>query len=84
MRSREEIKQIVTERLRREFPHDTVDVTDGYQQNIHVIVVSRRFDEMRERDKQDLLWGLIDDTDLATEEKGLISLLLPASPEALR
>jgi acid stress-induced BolA-like protein IbaG/YrbA len=84
MRKREEIKAILQAALRKEFPHDTIDVSDGYQQNIHVVVVSRRFDEMKERDKQDLLWSLIDATDLDSDEKNLISLLVPASPEMLK
>ncbi len=29
MRSRDEIKSVIRDRLRREFPTDTVDVTDG-------------------------------------------------------
>lgn len=84
MRGRETLKQIIRDRLREEFPTDTVDVTDGYAENIHVIVVSRKFDPMREQDKQDFLWSLIDDTDLSEAEKQRISLALPASPDVLR
>lgn len=36
MRTRTQIKAIIAERLRREFPTDTVDVSDGYQNNIPV------------------------------------------------
>jgi hypothetical protein len=84
MRKREEIETILEAELRKTFPHDTIDVSDGYQQNIHVVVVSRKFDEMRERDKQDFLWSFIDATDLDADEKNLISLLVPASPEMLK
>lgn len=80
MKDREQIKRLIRERLRRDFPEDTVDVADGYQRNIHVTVVSRKFDSMRERDKQDLLWGLIDDAGLDESDKQLISLILPVSP----
>ena len=84
MRDREEIKRIIRNQLRHRFPSDTVDVTDGYQKNIHVIVVSRLFDALKGREQQDLLWGLIDDARLEEAEKQLISLVLPVSPEELR
>src|SRR6266513_3285241 len=72
-RSRQQIKRIISDALRHEFPHDTVDVSDGYKENIHVVVVSRAFDEMGEREKQQVLWRLIDRTPLTEEEKQLIS-----------
>ena len=81
---RDKIKNAIRDRLRKEFPTDTVDVTDGYQDNIHVMVVSRRFDTMKEREKQELLWGLIDNAGLDESEKMLISLILPVSPDELR
>jgi hypothetical protein len=84
MRNRDEIKSALRDRIRREFPTDTVDVSDGYQSNIHVMVVSRKFDPMKEREKQDLLWSLIDDAGLEDAEKQLISLVVPLSPEELR
>lgn len=84
MREREQIKAPISERLRREFPTDTVDVSDGYQNNIHVIVVSRRFDAMAEREKQEFLWSLIDDAGLDDAEEQLISLIVPASPSEVR
>jgi hypothetical protein len=79
-RPRAQIKRVIEERLRREFPRDTVDVSDGYKENLHVVVVSRKFDKMRDRIRQEMLWSLIDDTDLTKTEKGLISLVLPATP----
>jgi len=84
MKDHEEIKTAIRERLRRAFPSDTVDVTDGYQENIHVMVVSRQFDTLKEREKQEFLWNLIDDAGLEESEKQLISLILPVSPEELR
>jgi len=49
------------------------------------MVVSRRFDDLPEKAKHDLLWEIIDtDTDLSDEEKGLISLLYPISPSEIR
>jgi hypothetical protein len=84
-RDRAEIKRILENAFRREFPNDTVDISDGYQNNIHILVVSRRFDTISsEQEKQDLLWGIIDKTDLTGAEKLLISLVLPVSPALLK
>lgn len=72
--------------LRVQFPQqgETVDVSDGSGDNIHVIVVSRQFDHMREKSKQDLLWGAIDRSDLTDGEKVKISMILPYSPDDLK
>lgn len=83
-RSRATLKRILENALRPQFPTDTVDVSDGYKENIHILVVSRKFDGMMEQDKQDLLWGLIDKTDLRDDEQALISLVLPLSPAQLK
>ena len=83
-RSRDEIKKILRGAFRERFPHDTVDISDGYKENIHVMVVSREFDEMRERDKQELMWEIIDGTDLAEDEKTLVSLVYPVSPAEIK
>ena len=78
-RSRNEVKQIIHDAFRRRFPRDTVDVSDGYEDNIHVVVVSREFDQMEEQQKLDLMWRIIDKSQLTKEEKGLISLVYPVS-----
>lgn len=82
-RSRTEIKAVLEQAFRKEFPRDTIDISDGYADNIHVMVVSRRFDELNERQKQDMMWNIIDQTDLSNKEKQLISLLYPVSPAAI-
>ena len=84
MRTREEVKLAIEAALRLAFPTDTVDVSDGYENNIHVLVVSRRFDSMANQEQLDLLWGLIDGAGLNAEETALISLVLPASPGQLK
>lgn len=83
-RSRAQIKSILDERFRREFPTDTVDVSNGYQGNIHILVVSRRFDQMSEREKPGYMWKIIDETELSDDEKGLVSMVLPLSPAELK
>ena len=79
-----QIKKALEVALRQAFPRDTVDISDGYQDNIHVLVVSREFDDLGEQQKQERLWKLIDATDLSKEEKLLISLVLPLSPDDVK
>ncbi|MFQ5492464.1 MAG: hypothetical protein ACE5GE_17280 [Phycisphaerae bacterium] len=83
-RSRAEVMTVLAEALREEFPNDTVDVSDGYRENIHVMVVSRRFDDMVEQEKHAWLWSIIDRTDLTATQKRLISLVLPLSPSEIK
>ena len=83
-RPREQIKQILSSTLRREFPHDTVDISDGFADNIHVVIVSRRFDDLEDVEAQDFLWDLIDSSELTRDEKHLISLLHPVSPALIK
>lgn len=83
-RSRDQIKQAIAQALRREFPTDTVDVSDGYKDNIHVLVVSRKFDPMEDRVQQEYLWSLIDAAGLTKAEQGLISLVMAVSPSLLK
>ncbi len=83
-RSQPDIKAILDKAFRNEFPKDTVDVSDGYQENIHVLIVSRRFDSMNEQEKIDCLWSIIDGTDLSGDEKRLISLTLALSPAEIK
>jgi len=81
-----DLKSKVERALRAKFsgPSEAVDVSDGIGENIHVVVVSRQFDHMGEKAKQDLLWETIDDSDLTDAEKVKISLILPYSPEDLK
>jgi ribosomal protein S3AE len=83
-RSRDQVKQLLREAFRKRFPNDTVDISDGYKENIHVMVVSREFDEMREDVKRELMWEIIDSTTLSEDEKTLISLVYPVSPAEIK
>lgn len=77
MRPREEIKKALETALAREFSSDSVvSVEDGWRQNIHVKVVSKRFDAMSDQDAADCLWNQIEKAGLVDDEKGLISLAL--------
>lgn len=83
-RSRTDIKKALFDAFRKAFPEDTVDISDGYQGNIHILVVSRSFDSLSEKQKQQRLWDVIDRTDLSDEEKQLISLVYPVSVAELK
>jgi hypothetical protein len=83
-RDREAIKETIRRAFRTRFPQDTVDIADGYRDNIHIMVVSREFDSLTEQGKQDLMWSIIDGTDLTNEEKQLISLAYPISPSEIK
>jgi hypothetical protein len=83
-KTRKQVKAILEEAFRREFPNDTVDVSDGYRDNIHVVVVSRRFDKMTERKRGALMWGILDSAPLTKNEKLMVSLLYDVSPEQIK
>jgi hypothetical protein len=83
-KSRKEVKAVLEGVFRREFPNDTVDVSDGYRDNIHVIVVSRRFDRMAERKRGSLMWSILDRAPLTKDEKLKVSLLYALSPEQIK
>lgn len=84
MRTREEIKAIIEQALRKEFPTDTVDVSDGYKENIHIVVVSRRFDDMSHREQGEYVWDLVSKSGLTEDEIALVSLVVPTSPSLLK
>jgi hypothetical protein len=69
--------------LRRKFQHDTVDISDGYDGNIHVIVVSRIFERMGEKTRQAYLWKLMEQANLTEAETDLVTLVYAISPKEL-
>lgn len=83
-RSRTQLKRALEGAIRAVFPTDTVDISDGYGDNIHVMVVSRKFDGLSESEKQDLVWDIIDSVKLSKVERGLISLVYPVSPAEIK
>ncbi len=64
-------------------PDDLVDVSDGSGDNVHVVVVSRKFDGLRMREKHDLIWSVLAHN-LQPVEWGKISLSVGASPEEIK
>jgi stress-induced morphogen len=51
----------VLEALRKDFPTDTIDTSEGYNGRVHLKVVSRRFNGMSEPEKQKYIWDLLRD-----------------------
>ena len=62
---------------------DLVDVSDGVDGHIHVVVVSRKFDGRRMKEKNDLIWDELEKR-LSAEEWGQVSLTVGASPEEVK
>lgn len=83
-RGRDLIKKLLEKALRAEFSNDTVDISDGFADNIHVLVVSRKFDGLSENEKQDWIWRMIESAELNPAELRLISLVLPLSPAEIK
>lgn len=64
-------------------PDDSVDVSDGPEDSIHIVIVSRKFDGRRMREKNDLIWSVLVNK-LSQEEWGKVSLSVGASPEEIK
>jgi hypothetical protein len=64
-------------------PDDLVDVSDGPDYSIHAVIVSRKFDGRRMKEKNDLIWSVLS-RNLRPEEWGKVSLSVGASPEEIK
>jgi stress-induced morphogen len=63
---------------------DSVDVSDGPDDDsIHVVIVSRKFDGRRLKEKHDLIWSVLSQN-LGPDEWGKVSLSVGASPEEIK
>jgi stress-induced morphogen len=62
---------------------DLVDISDGSDDSIHVVIVSRKFDGRRMKEKNDLIWSELSQK-LAPEEWGRVSLSIGVSPEEIK
>ena len=82
----ETLKQEIHDVLKGGYFHDIddmVDISDGPDDSIHVVVVSRKFDGRRMMEKHDLIWSEL--TQHLTPEKwGLVSLSIGVSPEEIK
>jgi len=62
---------------------DLVDVSDGPEDSVHLVVVSRKFDGRRLKEKNDLIWSVLVDK-LKPDEWGKVSLTVATSPEEIK
>ncbi|MFZ4662865.1 MAG: hypothetical protein ACOYNY_38015 [Caldilineaceae bacterium] len=82
----EQLKKKVYNALKKNYfggPDDAVDVSDGPADSIHVVVVSRKFDGKRLKEKNQLIWNQFMEH-LADDEWGKITLSVAASPEEIK
>jgi stress-induced morphogen len=81
-----QLKQKVRDTLRGAYfkdQDDLVDVSDGPDDSIHVVIVSRKFDGHRMKEKNDLIWSVLVEK-LRPEEWGKVSLSVGTSPEEIK
>ena len=81
-----QLKQKIGDALRSAYfktPDDLVDVSDGPDDSIHVVVVSRKFDGKRMKEKDDLIWSVLVQN-LRPDEWGKVSLSVGTSPEEIK
>ncbi|QYK46992.1 MAG: hypothetical protein KF838_09365 [Phycisphaeraceae bacterium] len=79
-----DLKRKLETSLRETFSNDLVDISDGYKGNVHVLVVSRRFDGKSEFERQEMLHEIIRTAGLTKQQMGKISLLLAMSPSEIK
>jgi stress-induced morphogen len=80
------LKRKIHDVLKEDYFNDTndlVDVSDGPDDSIHVVIVSRKFDGRRMKEKNDLIWSVLVQK-LVPEEWGKVSLSVGASPEEIK
>ena len=77
-----DLKKQVQRVFKEEFSEDTVDVSEDEHGHFQVLIVSRRFDGMGEKQKLDLLWDIAQGG-LKKTQLRRITLLLGYSPQEL-
>jgi stress-induced morphogen len=80
------LKKKIHDALKRGYFSDStdfVDVSDGFDDLIHIVIVSRKFDGRRIKEKEDLIWSELL-KNLSKEEWGQISLSVGASPDEVK
>lgn len=64
-------------------PDDAADVSDGPEDSIHLVIVSRKFDGRRLKEKNDLIWSQLMQN-LIPDEWDKVSLSIGASPGEIK
>lgn len=81
-----QLKQKIHDKLKNVYfndSNDLVDVSDGPDDSIHLVIVSRKFDGRRMKEKNDLIWSLLTQ-EFPPDEWGKVSLSIGASPEEIK
>lgn len=81
-----QLKQKIHDVLKNAYfkdPGDLVDVSDGPGDDVHIVIVSRKFDGRRIKEKNDLIWSILVQN-LRPEEWGKVSLSIGTSPEEIK
>ncbi|MBI1926103.1 hypothetical protein HYR99_17850 [Candidatus Poribacteria bacterium] len=81
-----QLKKKVYEALKKGYfsgSDDAVDVSNGPEDSIHLVIVSRKFDGKRLKERNDLIGSELMQH-LATDEWGKVSLSIGASPEEIK
>jgi acid stress-induced BolA-like protein IbaG/YrbA len=82
----EQVKQKVYEALKQGYfsaPDDAIDVSDGPEDSIHLVIFSRKFDKKSMKEKHDLIWAELMQK-LSADEWSKISLSIGTSPEEIK
>jgi stress-induced morphogen len=80
------LKQKIRDVLKNDYFRDLddlVDVSDGPDDSIHLVIVSRKFDGRRMKEKNDLIWSVLVQK-LPPEEWGKVSLSVGTSSEEIK
>jgi stress-induced morphogen len=64
-------------------PDDAVDVSAGPEDSLHLVIVSRKFDGQRLKERNDLIWYELTQH-LVADEWGKVSLSIGMSPEEIK
>ena len=82
----EQVKKKVYDVLKHGYfsdPDDAIDVSDGPEDSIHLVIFSRKFTKRSMKEKHDLIWSELMQK-LNTDEWSKISLSIGASPEEIK
>lgn len=84
--TKEQLKKKIYDVLKKgdfDGPDDAIDLSDGPEDSIHLVIVSRKFDGRRLKEKNDMIWSQLLQF-LTADEWGKVSLSIGASPEEIK
>lgn len=60
-----------------------IDVSDGDEDCVHIVIVSRQFDDLSYQEKEDLLWDELT-KHVSEDDQRHVTLLVGVSPEEVK